>query len=133
MVGFQGESPADRRARWRAQLQRCSSHVQESQSARRRVSDGGQMTFPFLKVTKFPNDVLFFHRISLQHVSTENESWNEATEVEENLTFELKPNERLYLWQYKIGLGQEPVLFCRDIKIDDEPNPPTEVPLPPAK
>ncbi len=23
------------------------------------------MTFPFLKVTKFPNDVLFFHRISL--------------------------------------------------------------------
>ncbi len=24
------------------------------------------MTFPFLKVTKFPNDVLFFHRISLQ-------------------------------------------------------------------
>ncbi len=53
--------------------------------------------------------------------------WNE------NLTFEMKSNERLYLWQYKIGLGQEPVLFCRDIKIDDEPNPPTEVPLPPAK
>ncbi len=25
------------------------------------------MTFPFLKVTKFPNDVLFFHRISLQN------------------------------------------------------------------
>ncbi|RXN19563.1 hypothetical protein ROHU_007260 [Labeo rohita] len=66
------------------------------------------------------------------HVSTENESWNEATEVEENLTFELKPNERLYLWQYKLGLGQESVLFCRDLKIDDEPNPPTEVPLPPA-
>ncbi len=35
-------------------------------SRRGRVSDGGQMTFPFLKVTKFPNDVLFFHRISLQ-------------------------------------------------------------------
>ncbi len=34
-------------------------------SRRGRVSDGGQMTFPFLKVTKFPNDVLFFHRISL--------------------------------------------------------------------
>ncbi|KAL1277295.1 hypothetical protein QQF64_023968 [Cirrhinus molitorella] len=67
------------------------------------------------------------------HVSTENESWNEATEVEENLTVELKPNERLYLWQYKIGLGQEPVLFCRDLKIDNEPNPPAEVPLPPAK
>ncbi len=35
-------------------------------SRRGRVSDGGQVTFPFLKVTKFPNDVLFFHRISLQ-------------------------------------------------------------------
>ncbi len=27
------------------------------------------MTFPFLKVTKFPNDVLFFHRISLHSVT----------------------------------------------------------------
>ncbi|KAG1949934.1 hypothetical protein F2P79_011620 [Pimephales promelas] len=65
------------------------------------------------------------------HVSTEKESWNEVTEVEEQLSFELKPNEAVYLWQYQLGLGQEPVLFCRDIKIDDEPNPPTEVPLPP--
>ncbi len=67
------------------------------------------------------------------HVSTENESWNEATEVEEQLTFELKPNESLYLWQCKLGLGQEPVLFCRDLKIDDEPNPPAEIPLPPVQ
>uniref|UniRef100_A0A671M8P1 Uncharacterized protein n=1 Tax=Sinocyclocheilus anshuiensis TaxID=1608454 RepID=A0A671M8P1_9TELE len=48
------------------------------------------------------------------HVSTENESWNEATE-------------------YKLGLGQEPVLFCRDLMIDDEPNPPAKIPLPPAQ
>ncbi|XP_051762710.1 uncharacterized protein LOC127519203 [Ctenopharyngodon idella] len=67
------------------------------------------------------------------HVSTENESWNEMTEVEEQLTFELKPQERLYLWQYRMGLGKEQVLFCRDLKIDDDPNPPTEVPLPPAQ
>ncbi|XP_052454358.1 uncharacterized protein LOC128014694 [Carassius gibelio] len=67
------------------------------------------------------------------HVSTENESWNEATEVEEQLTFELKPNESLYLWQYRLSLGQEPVLFCRDLKICNKPNPPTEVPLPPAQ
>ncbi len=39
-------------------------------SRRGRVSDGGQMTFPFLKVTKFPNDVLFFHRISLHRPAT---------------------------------------------------------------
>ncbi|XP_051760746.1 uncharacterized protein LOC127518310 [Ctenopharyngodon idella] len=67
------------------------------------------------------------------HVNTENESWNEMTEEEEQLSFELKPQERLYLWQYRMGLGQEQVLFCRDLKIDDEPNPPTEVPLPPAQ
>uniref|UniRef100_A0A673I8D3 Uncharacterized LOC107711457 n=2 Tax=Sinocyclocheilus rhinocerous TaxID=307959 RepID=A0A673I8D3_9TELE len=67
------------------------------------------------------------------HVSTENESWNEATEVDEQLSFELKPNESLYLWQYKLGLGQEPVLFCRDLMIDVEPNPPAKIPLPPAQ
>ncbi|KAI7795561.1 uncharacterized protein LOC130571487 [Triplophysa rosa] len=67
------------------------------------------------------------------NVNTEKENWDEATEVEEELTLELKPNESVYLWQYKLGLGDEPVLFCRDLKIDDEPNPPAEVPLPPAK
>ncbi|ROJ18937.1 hypothetical protein DPX16_0295 [Anabarilius grahami] len=67
------------------------------------------------------------------HVSTEKESWNEMTEVEEQLSLQLKPNESLYLWQYRMGLGEEPVLFCRDLKIDDEPNPPTGVPLPPAQ
>ncbi|XP_043085116.1 uncharacterized protein LOC122331676 [Puntigrus tetrazona] len=67
------------------------------------------------------------------HVNTEKEIWHEATEVEEQLSFELKPNERVYLWQYNLGLGEESVLFCRDLKMDDVPNPPTEVPLPPAK
>ncbi|XP_039529782.1 uncharacterized protein LOC120480592 [Pimephales promelas] len=67
------------------------------------------------------------------HVSTEKESWNEATEEEEQLSFDLEPNKSVYLWQYQLGLGQEPVLFCRDLKIDDEPNPPTEVPLPPVQ
>ncbi|KAL1250497.1 hypothetical protein QQF64_018293 [Cirrhinus molitorella] len=67
------------------------------------------------------------------HVSTENESWNEATEEEEKLTFELKPKESVYLWQYKLGLGQESVLFCRNLTITNEPNPPTEAPLPSAQ
>ncbi|XP_067266849.1 uncharacterized protein [Chanodichthys erythropterus] len=67
------------------------------------------------------------------HVSTENESWNEMTEEEEQLISNLKPKESVYQWQYKLGLGEEPVLFCRDLKIDDVPNPPTEVPLPPAQ
>ncbi|XP_077095224.1 uncharacterized protein LOC143746880 [Siphateles boraxobius] len=67
------------------------------------------------------------------NVSTENESWNEVTEEEEQLTFELKPNESLYLWQYKLGLGKDPVLFCCDLKMASDPKPPTEVPLPPAQ
>ncbi|XP_048048472.1 uncharacterized protein LOC125269584 [Megalobrama amblycephala] len=66
-------------------------------------------------------------------VNTENESWNEATEEEEQLTFELKPKESVYLWQYRMGLGEEPVLFCRDLKITKDPKPPTEVPLPPTQ
>ncbi|KAK9970004.1 hypothetical protein ABG768_028144 [Culter alburnus] len=67
------------------------------------------------------------------HVSTENESSNEMKEEEEEFTFELKPDESVYLWQYRMGLGEEPVLFCRDLKITSDPNPPTEVPLPPAQ
>ncbi|KAK2907371.1 hypothetical protein Q8A67_006356 [Cirrhinus molitorella] len=58
------------------------------------------------------------------HVSTENENWKEETEEEELLTFELKPKTSLYLWQHKLCLGQEPVLFCCDLKITSEPNPP---------
>ncbi|XP_077053702.1 uncharacterized protein LOC143706043 [Siphateles boraxobius] len=58
------------------------------------------------------------------------ENWNEETEEEELLSFDLKPNKRLYLWQFQLGLGSEPVLFCRDLKITDQPNPPTDVPLP---
>ncbi|ROI52180.1 hypothetical protein DPX16_3450 [Anabarilius grahami] len=67
------------------------------------------------------------------HVRTENESWNEMNEEEEQLSFVLKPNESVYLWQYRMGLGEEPVLFCRDLKITSDPNPPTEVPLPLAQ
>uniref|UniRef100_A0A8C1E641 Uncharacterized protein n=2 Tax=Cyprinus carpio carpio TaxID=630221 RepID=A0A8C1E641_CYPCA len=67
------------------------------------------------------------------HVSTEKENWDEMTEVVEKIKFELKPDEHVYLWQYKLCLGEEPVLFCRDLTADDEPNPPTQVPLPPAQ
>ncbi|XDV37910.1 hypothetical protein PO909_007434 [Leuciscus waleckii] len=65
-------------------------------------------------------------------VNTDKENWNEETVVEELLSFLLKPNERLYVWQYQLGFGSEAVLFCRDLKITDKPDPPTEVPLPPA-
>ncbi|XP_065110020.1 uncharacterized protein [Paramisgurnus dabryanus] len=66
-------------------------------------------------------------------VDTTQKSWNKAIEVEEELTLELKPRQCIYLWQYILGLGDEPVLFCRDLIIGDQPTPPTDVPLPPAK
>lgn len=61
------------------------------------------------------------------------ETWNDATDAEELISFELKPHKSLYLWQYRLGLGDEPVLFCRDLIISNEPNPPNNVPLPPAQ
>ncbi|KAK7137477.1 hypothetical protein R3I94_013203 [Phoxinus phoxinus] len=65
-------------------------------------------------------------------VNAEKENWNEETTVEEEITCELKPNESLYVWQYQLGFGSEPVLFCKDLKVTNKPDPPTEVPLPPA-
>ncbi len=66
-------------------------------------------------------------------VYTKKETWNDAIDVEEQLSFVLNPHTSLYLWQYRLGLGDEPVLFYRDLIISNEPNPPTEVPLPPEK
>ncbi|XP_039510830.1 uncharacterized protein LOC120465246 [Pimephales promelas] len=63
-------------------------------------------------------------------VDAKTENWNEETEDEETLSFELQPNESLYVWQYQLGLGSESVLFCKDLKFTDQPNPPTDVPLP---
>ncbi|XP_072518490.1 uncharacterized protein [Salminus brasiliensis] len=65
-------------------------------------------------------------------VNTENESWEEATEVEEKMNLTLEPNKKMHVWQYKLGFGKEDVLFCRDLVFDDDPNPPTVVPLPPS-
>lgn len=39
-------------------------------------------------------------------VNTTNESWNEVTEKEEELSLELQPNENVYLWQYRMEIGR---------------------------
>lgn len=66
------------------------------------------------------------------HVSTVKENWDEATEVEENVEMVLEPDKSVYLWQYRLNLGDEPVLFCRDLYVDNDPNPPAKVPVAPA-
>ncbi|XP_048854199.1 uncharacterized protein LOC125721994 [Brienomyrus brachyistius] len=65
-------------------------------------------------------------------VNTESENWEEATEVAETMTLTLQPHTKMYVWQYKLGLGKEDVLFCRDMVFNDNPNPPSIIPLPPA-
>ncbi|XP_060722942.1 uncharacterized protein LOC132843544 isoform X2 [Tachysurus vachellii] len=67
-----------------------------------------------------------------QSVNTEEESWEEATETEESLSLSLQPHTKMYIWQYKLGFGKNDVLLCRDLTFDDDPNPPSTIPLPPA-
>lgn len=62
------------------------------------------------------------------HVSTVKENWENATEVEEEVEVELQPNKSLHLWQYRLDLGGEPVLYSRHFFMDDDPNPPTKSP-----
>lgn len=63
-------------------------------------------------------------------VNTEDESWEEATEVSESVSLNLQPHAKMYMWQYKLGFGKEDVLFCRDMIVNADPNPPTSIPLP---
>ncbi|XP_069490135.1 uncharacterized protein [Ambystoma mexicanum] len=65
-------------------------------------------------------------------VNSEKENWSEATDVEESVNVTVKPHGKLYAYQYKLGLGKESVLFCRDMTFSDNSSPPTTIPLPPS-
>ncbi|XP_071976455.1 uncharacterized protein [Engystomops pustulosus] len=66
-------------------------------------------------------------------VITDREKWSEATEIEETINVTLQPQQRIYIWAYQLCLGSEPVLYCRDMRILDNPDPPTDIPLPPSR
>ncbi|XP_071976454.1 uncharacterized protein [Engystomops pustulosus] len=66
-------------------------------------------------------------------MNTERENWNEATETEELLNVILQPDEKMYIWAFQLCMGNDPVLYCRDIRILANSDPPTDVPLPPAE
>ncbi|KAM4626539.1 uncharacterized protein O3C94_019585 [Discoglossus pictus] len=65
-------------------------------------------------------------------VHTERENWSQATDTEESISLTLEPKQKMYVWQYQLKLGNQAVLYCRDLKFDDVPDRPTENPLPPA-
>lgn len=63
---------------------------------------------------------------------TEQEEWEEVAEEGEPLRVILQPRQKLYWWQYRLGLGKEPILFCRALKVTRSPAPPSHIPLPPS-
>ncbi|KAG8538953.1 hypothetical protein GDO81_021718 [Engystomops pustulosus] len=65
-------------------------------------------------------------------VNTGKEDWSDATEVKEVLNVIPQPDEKIYIWAFQLCLGNDPVLYCSDMRILDDANPPTDVPLPPA-
>lgn len=40
----------------------------------------------------------------------------------------MEPGQRVYCWQYKLSIGDEDILFWRDMKIEYESDPPTDPP-----
>lgn len=70
---------------------------------------------------------LYFSNRKSYYNKTENDSWRDVSEAEDQLAFELKPGESLYVWQYQLGFGKETVLFCRDLKIEAKPHRPSFV------
>nr|XP_060638995.1 uncharacterized protein LOC132779320 [Anolis sagrei ordinatus] len=63
-------------------------------------------------------------------VQTEQEEWEAVAEEGEPLRVILQPRQKLYWWHYRLGFGEEAVLFCRALKITRSPSPPTHIPLP---
>ena len=62
-------------------------------------------------------------------VQTAQEDWNEAYKTTENISVTIEPNKSIYIWQFRMGLGvSDDVLFCRDLRMTDTPEPPTSLP-----
>ncbi|KAF7234883.1 Phosphonates import ATP-binding protein PhnC 2 [Varanus komodoensis] len=66
-------------------------------------------------------------------LQTEQEEWESVAEEGEPLRVILQPRQKLYWWHYRLGLGKEPLLFCRSLKVTRSPSPPTHIPLPLAE
>nr|XP_005290161.2 uncharacterized protein LOC101935249 [Chrysemys picta bellii] len=61
---------------------------------------------------------------------TEQEEWEAVAEEGEELRVILQPRQKLYWWQYHLGLGHRPILFCRCLKVTRSPASPANLPLP---
>ncbi|KAA0721466.1 hypothetical protein E1301_Tti020358 [Triplophysa tibetana] len=61
-------------------------------------------------------------------MKVEKKNWNEETEISEDISQDLPPYTHLHIWQYKLSLGEDTILFCPDLKYTYDENPPTEIP-----
>ena len=65
------------------------------------------------------------------NIRSQQEDWNEAYTTEETISTTIEPQASVYIWQFILGLkGTATVLFCRDLQMTDNEDPPTNIPLP---
>jgi hypothetical protein len=62
-------------------------------------------------------------------VDTRKESWDDVTTVTEKVSVSVPPGQQVCFWQYKVGLGDEDILFCPKTKMTNSKDSPTEIPL----
>jgi hypothetical protein len=62
-------------------------------------------------------------------INTTKESWDDVTTVTEKVSVSVPPDQQVCFWQYKVGLGDEDILFCPKMKMTHSKDPPTEIPL----
>lgn len=67
-------------------------------------------------------------------LDTSTETWSEATEITDKITFTAPPKKSIYVWQYKLGMGKEDILYSRTaLAFTDTAVPPALNPFEPPK
>ena len=64
-----------------------------------------------------------------KRVDTTTESWDDVTTVTEKIRVKVKPGQEVSVWQYKLGFGEEDILFCPKMEMTNSEEPPTSTPL----
>ena len=62
-------------------------------------------------------------------VDTTTKSWSESKTVEEQVNLKVEPGQTVFIWQYSLGLGDDDILFGKDLEMTTSNMPPTKPPL----
>ncbi len=68
-------------------------------------------------------------------INTKQEDWSEEKITTEQLSLEIKPGKKVYIWQYRLGFSGQPnsLLYCRDLAMTNSNSPPLKLPLMPSQ